>query len=240
VSPTPQSTTQVCTHERRPGTTVCLHCRHAERIAAGERRKKLLLRGSALGIVLVIVGVTAAMSATAIRGRLISRSDSNKAVQSVSSAAAGDTATPKSASVPTVAAPAAVAQQGELPAIMPAIASGETMLRDSVMATRTDSNVVVSFDRPMTRTRRPEKFEAFLRSTLPQIYGAPADSALSRMPEGAIASQGNLLMELPTRGIRIPLSNTATLVVYPETRPGQDGPLVIRYRSSVTSASDQR
>jgi len=242
VSPTPQSTIQVCTHERRPGTTVCLHCRHAERLAAGERRKKLLLRGSALGIVLVIVGVTAAMSATAIRGRLIARSDAKTPVQVVSSHTTADTASPTApiATPRTVAAPTAVAQQGETPVLMPTITAGQTILRDSVIADRTDSNVVVSFDKPMTRTRRPEKFEALLRSTLVEIYGAPVDSALARIPEGGIASQGNLITDLPTRGVRIPVSDALTLTVYPETRPGQDGPLVIRYRASVISTSAPR
>src|SRR5437773_586464 len=31
-------------HELRPGTTVCVHCRHAARAVARERRQRLLLR----------------------------------------------------------------------------------------------------------------------------------------------------------------------------------------------------
>ena len=42
---------ETCTHERRPGTTVCLRCRHAARAAARERFKRLMLRGSAVAIV---------------------------------------------------------------------------------------------------------------------------------------------------------------------------------------------
>ena len=30
-----------CPHERRPGTMVCLHCRHAERLAARAARAKM-------------------------------------------------------------------------------------------------------------------------------------------------------------------------------------------------------
>jgi hypothetical protein len=85
----------------------------------------------------------------------------------------------------------------------------------------------------MIRTRIPAKFERLVRSTLPAVYGPSIDSVLSKIPEGGIARQGDLVSELPTRGVRIPVNAEWTIALYPETRPGQDGPLVIRYRVSV-------
>jgi hypothetical protein len=57
------------------------------------------------------------------------------------------------------------------------------------------------------------------------------------MPVGAIAEQGDLLTELPSRGVRIPLNGAWMVRLFPETRPGQDGPLVIRYRVRITPIS---
>lgn len=248
VSKTPQSATQVCTHERRPGTTVCLHCRHAERIAAGERRKKLMWRGAAGAVVLVVIGVTGAMSATAIRGRLATRNIIGQPVLLASS----DSAKDSTASAPTAPVAPVAAQQGNAPPtpvatpvpapvahgrapLSPAIPQGETMLADSVLANRVDSTVTLSFDRPMLRTRIPEKFEHFLRVTLTEVYGRAVDSALVKIPEGALAAQGNLLNDLPTRGIHIPVNDGWKLSIYPELRPGQDGPLVVRYHVAVVA-----
>jgi hypothetical protein len=112
----------------------------------------------------------------------------------------------------------------------PAIPRGETMLADSAIAVRSDSDVVVGFDRPQLRTRRPEKFEQFVRTTLEAVYGAPAAAIIRKLPVGAIAAQGNLISQLPTRGVRIPVDAGWVIRLFPETRPGQDGPLVIRYR----------
>lgn len=252
MSTTPQTTQPICNHERRPGTTVCLHCRHNERIAAGERRNKLLLRAAALGIVLVVGGVTVAMSANALRGRL-NQEKKAEAVPAQVVASAGSTPTdsaPPAATVPadtTAATPAAtpnvvpqpqppVAQQGitSHPPFAPVIAAGQSTLADSATATRTDSVVVVSFDTPALRTRMPEKFEVFLRTTLRRVYGAAIDSSLAKIPQGGLVGQGNLLYDLPTRGIHIPVSPTWKLDVFPEIRPGQDGPLVVRYRASLS------
>jgi hypothetical protein len=38
---------------------------------------------------------------------------------------------------------------------------------------------------------------------------------------------------MPAQGVRIPVNGTWMLRLFPETRPGQDGPLVIRYRVRV-------
>jgi hypothetical protein len=267
VSNASQHQVETCTHERRPGTTVCLHCRHAARIAARARRKRLMLRGSAVAIVLATLGAAGALGATAIRGRSASRND-DRATRVVASASQPAPGTSSATTAPMSAAaraPAqspgsgtvgsgmvgsgAVAPQGEPSHITPAASSaalsstalptpiiplGESPLRDGVRAVRDDSAVVLMFDTPDARTRIPEKFERFVRATLPQVYGAPADSALAHIPVGALAHQGSLLNELPIRGMRVALSGGWAIVLYPETRPGQDGPLVVRYRASVT------
>ncbi|HKO15209.1 MAG TPA: hypothetical protein VJU87_03165 [Gemmatimonadaceae bacterium] len=115
--------------------------------------------------------------------------------------------------------------------LAPVIADGRTELGDSLYATRSGDTVYVYFDTQVTRTRRRDKFERVVRSTLPRVFGAAADSALGAMPEGALTSSGDLLSELPARGIRVALSGGRTLVLWPETRPGRDGPLVVSYRA---------
>ncbi len=121
------------------------------------------------------------------------------------------------------------------PPLLPILPTGESPLSDGVTAVRTDSGVVVSFDSPMVRTRRASKFESFVRATLPAIYGRGADSALAHVPDGALAGQGDLFSELPTRGMRIPAGNAWEIRLYPEARAGQDGPLIVRFRVSVVS-----
>ena len=108
---------------------------------------------------------------------------------------------------------------------------GRTALRDTMVADRAGDTVRVSFDLALSRTRRSDKFEAIVRSTLPQVYGAPADSALRVLPVGAMARAGDLVTTLPERGFRIPLADGRTIAVWPETRAGRDGPLVVAYRA---------
>jgi hypothetical protein len=233
VSNASQPAIPVCNHERRPGTTVCLHCRHAARAAAAERRKKLAFRGTALAIVVAIAAVTASLGANELRGWLNRKSVPDPAQVVASSAARAED------SLSTNVAPVPVAQQGDIapasPApLIPVIAAGESQLAEGLTATRSDSGVTLGFDTPMLRTRMPDKFERFLRATLRQVYGPGVEGALASLPEGSIAAQGNLLEELPTRGIHIPVSDGWTIIVFPETRPGQDGPLVVRYRVAVT------
>jgi hypothetical protein len=98
--------------------------------------------------------------------------------------------------------------------VAPIVPAGESSLIDGVTVSRADSIVTVSFDTPMIRTRIPEKFERFVRSTLPLIYGAGVDSALATIPMGEIAGQGNLFTELPARGLRIPLARHGRFVCF--------------------------
>jgi hypothetical protein len=236
-----------CTHERRPGTTVCLLCRQEARLAASDRRKKLFLRGTALAIVVAVIALGMSSAAT-FRSRSAAREQAAAAAPvaaKVASAAATtvDSIVPQGAQLPSTTAgatpkpsvaPAPSAAAAASDAILPpTIKAGDTPLGNGVVATRADSGVFVAFDTPELRTRTPEKFEAFLRATLGQIYGARMDSALAKVPAGRIVGQGDLLFELPTRGIQLAIQPGWHLEVFPEIRPGRDGPLVIRYRAFV-------
>jgi len=41
---------------------------------------------------------------------------------------------------------------------------------------------------------------------------------------------GDLVSELTQQGVKLPPYDGWTVAVWPETRPGQDGPLVVSYR----------
>jgi hypothetical protein len=222
---------------------VCLHCRKEARIAAKDRRQRLMLRGAA-GAIVVATGLAAtALGATAIR-------DKNTAQRSVSPQSTASTepvrvpkdsahATPDSATrtpAPQVAAQVVAEPVVTKPAApAPVIQMGSSSIQGGISAERTDTAVTLSFDTPMTRTRRSDKFEQFVRATLPAIYGKKVDSILTAMPAGTLAKQGDLLTELPSRGMRIPVDSAWEIRVFPETRQGKDGLLVIRYRASAVA-----
>ena len=117
----------------------------------------------------------------------------------------------------------------DLAPLSPIVPEGRSDLGDGVFAMRQGATLAVYFDTPLTRTRRRDKFEAIVRATLPKVLGAAADSIMAHVPEGTMAS-GDLVTELTTRGIHFPAMSGSTVAVWPETRPGQDGPLVVAYR----------
>ena len=57
----------ICTHERGPGTAMCLRCRRDARIAAGRRNRRTLMRVAAGGIVLAVVAGAVIGTVRAIR-----------------------------------------------------------------------------------------------------------------------------------------------------------------------------
>jgi hypothetical protein len=57
---------------------------------------------------------------------------------------------------------------------------------------------------------------------------------LRTIPAGGIVGAADLLDELPTRGVHLRVADGWTLDLWPETRPGQDGPLVVSYRARIT------
>jgi len=253
---TPTYTFDNCTHERRPGTTVCLRCRHEAREAARERTRRFLLRAGAVAIVVVTFVAVGVVGAATFRQRgAEAQSDSSPTAQfdttvvaaapipvidSGTSSLAQAPVTPQAQPQPVTPPAAAVEPTRPAPPapFRPAILRGETMLADSVIAIRSDSDVVVDFDRPMLRTRRPDKFEQFVRTTLESVYGAPGAAAVRKLPFGSIASQGDLINELPTRGIRIPVDSAWVIRLFPETRVGQAGPVVVRYRVRLVPANN--
>ncbi len=135
------------------------------------------------------------------------------------SAAAAPAALPQSA--PLVAPPVARSLQ-------PIVAQGRTELQNGMYALRAGDTVTVHFDTPEARTRRPEKFEQIIRSTLPGVHGPAADSLLAAIATGTLVGPTELVTD--QRAISLRAVDGRSLSLWPKTRPGRDGPLVIAYR----------
>ncbi len=113
----------------------------------------------------------------------------------------------------------------------PLVMDGRTELEGGMFAIRAGDTVTVYFDTPEARTRRPDKFEQIVRATLPAIHGSTADSILGALAPGALLGSADLVNDLPTRGVHLRSSDGRALTLWPETRAGRDGPLVVSYRS---------
>jgi hypothetical protein len=212
-----------CPHGLRPGTTVCLHCR-AE--ARAKQSKERWLIAARFGIATAGVGVVLAVL---IGGVMAIAPDAS------SSAAPVDSAAPIVAQASKAARPALVvakpAVRPEPPRVVPTISEGRRELGDSMFAIREGNQVTVHFDTEERRTRHDWKFEDVVRATLPAVFGPEVRAALDSVPEGTFARGGDLLNELPTRGIALEMPDGQELLrVWPITRPGRDGPLVVAYR----------
>jgi hypothetical protein len=120
------------------------------------------------------------------------------------------------------------------PPLKPIVAEGRTRLRDGLVAVRTGDTVAVHFDTPLMRTRQPQKFEQLVRATLPAIYGAAADSLLATVAAGDLIRGVDPTVGAPTHGVYLPLAAGWSLALWPETRPGRDGPLIVTYRTALT------
>ncbi len=118
----------------------------------------------------------------------------------------------------------------QAPRIVPVVRPGSTELGDGFRAVRDGNVVTVQFDVPMLRTRRAEKFERWVRDLLPRLYGPVADTLLADVPAGQLTASGDLLAYLPVHGIHLPASGEPVLTLWPETRPGSEGALVIAFR----------
>lgn len=215
---TPQLDAATCPHGKRAGITVCLYCRQEARVAARRRRNRMLMRAG--GIVVGVGSVVAVLVATLVAIAPWSRSNLPEAAE-VTQPATKATSTKPSPRSATPARP---------PSVLPVVAEGRTDLGDSVYAERLGAEVVVRFDNSLLRTRFDEKFERTVRGTLPRVFGSGASDALDQVAPGALV-RGDLLRELPVRGIPLALAGGGTLLVYPVTRPGQDGPIVVAYRA---------
>jgi hypothetical protein len=116
----------------------------------------------------------------------------------------------------------------------PLVALGRTEVGDGLYIERAGETVTVHFDTPGTRTRRRDKFERVVRRTLPEIYGSAAEVLLSSIPEGTLVDPVDLVTEIAERGVKLDAGDGWKVSLWPETRPGQDGPLVVSYRVAVT------
>jgi hypothetical protein len=158
-------------------------------------------------------------------------------VPSAASPAVVDSATqPISASAPAAAVrPDSTARPAvpAIPTIAPVVPQGRTELHDSLFVERRGDTVFVHFDTSPARTRRADKFESVVRETLRTVYGAIADTVLAAVPAGRLAMPNELVSTLPTKGIHLTASRGARIGVWPEIRPGRDGPLVVAYRTIV-------
>ena len=232
-----------CPHDVGPGIPVCLRCRKENRVATRERRRRALFATAAIGLGVATIGAAGAAgmldselraAGFAIPEASAPAAPSEAEPQSVP-ATAPDTAPVVSVTPERTVVSVASVTTPPVAELAPTIGEGKTSLRDGMVAQRHGDEIMVLFDTPAARTRRPEKFEAILRATLPQIFGAMVDSALDAMPAGTLVPPHGLTTDLPTQGLYVPVSGGSTLRIWPETRQGEDGPLVVRYRVLVVS-----
>lgn len=215
-----------CPHGLRPGTSVCLHCRHEQRTAA---RKERYLLAARFGIATAGVGVVLAVL---IGGIIAIAPEASSTARPVDSAEVPIVSQAAKATRPVAARPT---PRPAPTGIVPAISEGRRELGDSMFAVREGIQVTVHFDTDERRTRYDWKFEDVVRATLPIVYGPEVRAALDSVPEGTLARGGDLLNELPTRGIALELPDKSELKLFPITRPGRDGPLVVAYRATSSS-----
>jgi hypothetical protein len=174
-----------------------------------------------------VVGVAAA-AAKGLGGR--APSSAAPATQTATvAAAAPESATARAASRRAAPPPAGVT------ALAPTAPEGRSPLSArGAYAVRTGELVTVHFDVAKARTRRADRFEQIVRATLPQVYGPAADTLLAAVQEGTLVGGAHLTAELPARGIRLQHPAGSAVTLWPETRPGRDGPLVVAYRVTAT------
>jgi hypothetical protein len=214
-----------CPHGLRPGTTVCLRCRQEARSAARAKRVRMATRAGLAGMaaVVAIALIVGAWNAIATDGA----DTSAPVIAQVSASGAVDAAAPaRPAARPT-------ARENPTPALEPAMPEGRKDLGDSIYAVREGAQVTVFFDTDSLRTRFDWKFEGVVRATLPIVFGDEIRAGLDSIPAGSLATGGSLVYDLPARGIPIRVGSR-TLRVWPVTREGRDGPLVMAYRASAT------
>lgn len=237
-----------CPHDLGPGTTVCLRCRQEERQLALARQKRMLMR---VGLTLAGVVVVAVVGSAVVRAVRTSASAGGKApLQLLASTSTTSSVQQQGAPAATPAVlasavtPAPTPKTAPVTSAAPRVNAGGTLalkvplgrsgLRDSMYVERDADSAVVHFDTELARTRRRDKFEATVRATLPVLYGAGIDSMLTALPDGAITGDRDLVSEVAVRGVRLPVPAGGTLELWPVTRPGRDGPLVVGYRARVT------
>jgi hypothetical protein len=240
-----------CPHDIGPGISVCLRCRQEERQLALARQKRALVRAGLVLAAVVVVAVIGSAAVGAMRAsgktrareplHLLASTSSMSSVRQQGSPTVNPAAPVNSAGAPAkAAANASTSPNANNPSTAKTahpltlkVPLGRTGLRDSMYVERDADSVVVHFDTELARTRRRDKFEATVRATLPVLYGAAIDSMLLTLPDGAITGGRDLVSEVAVRGVRLPVPAGGTLELWPVTRPGRDGPLVVGYRARV-------
>ena len=228
-----------CPHELRPGVTVCLHCRRAAQDAARAKWVQIGMRAGVAALVLAVVVGVMSGGGDDVRESAQAALDGDSA-SGIRQLAAAEVPVPQQKAEP--APPAAPAAKSRKPAaakpesgpLEPLVALGRTEVGDGLYIERAGDSVTVHFDTPETRTRRRDKFERVVRRTLPEIYGSAAEALLSNIPEGQMVDPVDLVTEIAERGVELDAGDGWKVSLWPETRPGQDGPLVVSYRVAVT------
>lgn len=245
---------------------VCLHCLHSARLAARDRRQRIIIRLIAWTLSIAVVAVVGAAGVNAAtkhpmpQPRIAARNQAANPViaprdtappvvattsvelqgaptTALTSVPAPATDSATHATATTVAPPTPVAHvdsvSGPSTVIGPIIPQGRTDLQDSLYAVRRGDTVMVNFDTGPARTRRADKFEFIVRQTLHSVYGPVADTLLTAVPTGKLVITGELVTTLPKHGLHLQGTHGPHVALWPQTRPGRDGPLVFAYRTVV-------
>ncbi len=220
-----------CQHERRPGTVVCLYCRREEHLASvGRRRARRGIIGAILLVSVALVGLLVTTRSGRSPSEDPGQDDLTSMTVSIPAGPSGSVAPPAQAIAVAPRTPTPV-----LPSSPPGpiVAEGRTSLAGGLFAVRTGDTVEVHFDTPEHRTRRRDKFERTVRETLPVVFGAVAEDALSGVPAGQLIAGDELPADITDSGVHLGTAQAGTLVIWPSTRPGRDGPLVVSYRATI-------
>jgi hypothetical protein len=192
-------------------------------------RAGLLVLGGGAVVALVIGGVVAIAPGEDSAIAAIGTADTT--VSSAGEPASVSPRTPDATTPATTSATTPAPATAQRAVLRPTIPEGRRDLGDSMFVVREGPSVTVHFDTETLRTRFDWKFEGVVRATLPLVFGDATRPALDSIPTGTLVRGGDLLTDLPTRGFPITVGEDQ-LRVWPITRPGRDGPLVVGYRVS--------
>jgi hypothetical protein len=234
-----------CSHEIRPGTTVCLHCRREAKLEASAKFRQLVMRGGIAAAVVGVVVVAGVAGAGALRSSRAATVEPGVAMQAASMTGPATDGPERPAPAPdSLLVAAGVRTDSGLKAVepgtppeqpmadadilAPTVPEGRTDLGGGVFAERFGDTVVVHFDTPQSRTRHAEKFAGVVRATLPRVYGSAARSLLAAAPSETF---GRPVSELTDAAHPL---HVGAMTLWGETREGQDGPLMVSYRVVAT------
>lgn len=235
-----------CPHDLRPGVTVCLHCRRAEMDVSRAKVARVGVRAGAAGLVIAITVAFVVSGSDALRDSGDLQTGNPPSLETASLVGADSPQDSLVSAAPNPVRGSALLMAAEPPVppaikstprpLAPLVAPGRTEVGDGLYIERAGETVTVHFDTPTTRTRRRDKFESVVRRTLPEVYGSAAEAILSSIPEGTLVDPTIMVTDIAERGrgVRLDSGDGWKFSLWPETRPGEDGPLVVSYRVAVT------